>query len=355
MKLRPKAILSRSGQRLRGRFLGLVAVMALIEAACAGPGVPLEVGMKEYPTDVILGAQVQPPALPPVSNPSITTFAFVPPPVVIGRPLVVTPVPAACPSAHPFTAPKHEARNRAINPPVPGTYVFRNKGTYEYSKLTPPKGSLPTQSTRTIKDVKKDTDDPTRYSFTVVEDLGGAVTTTTFHVIPTATIEGDQGIYITQMTTKLQDGSSDVFAPRPEIKIMGFPAEPGASWTSSGTSTTGSGDSEALKGRVGLDIPGQPTQLQAKARVDACGEPLDALYVLIGGPPAVPTDPPDPAGAVIVGPNRNLRLKAIYAFATQYGGFSIYEKIELSGTIGGVPIKITSEATISEVPEFPRP
>lgn len=340
-------------KRRSPRFLLVAALLA----ACAGPRIPLEVDVKEFPTDVILGAQlaVAPPP-PPAVNPIPLTPLIGPPPVAVVPGLTARP-PNPCPSAHPFDAPKVEVGNRAQAPPPPASYMYRNNGDFEAPGATPPKGRLPDAVTRSIKDQTKET---SQYFFTAVDDFGPIKTETRYQVITESAIPAQQGIYIVSIQNLLINGSTDRFAPNPAIKIFEFPAQNGTSWRSTGTDPT-TGISWTVQARVGVKIPDGDDidtlpDRQDKARVDACGEPIDAWYVTIGGPGQDPNDPdePDPAGALISGPDRQLRFKALYAIGLQFGGFIVYEKTEMTGILAAMGLRITNEAIINKVPGLPQ-
>lgn len=346
---------ARSPLNLRSASALSLGLLAIVLSACAGPRDPLEVGIKEVPTDVILGAQIAlaPPPGPALNpNPGFPSFIGPSPPE--NNRLLPAPSPSPipivpCPSAHPFDAPKMEATNRATKPPVTARYPFRNKGTFDYMGPRPAKGSFPEQSFRSILGSSVDPSTGT-YSFSVAEDVAGTITTTTYFVQPESAVPNDAGIYITAISRRLRDGSTDRFAPTPGIKILQFPAVGGLAWDSSGTDPL-TGTSMVIHGRVGIDIPDGPDpdtlpDNQAKARIDACGVPIDAWYVVVTGPPS------QPAGR-IVGPNQNLNLLATYAIATQFGGFSVYDKTEITGMDGANTVAIRNEATVSSEPKAP--
>lgn len=319
----------------RLRFAGVA--LLVLSTACAGPQEPLEVGIKEFPTDVLLGAPDEEsptgpvnvdPGLPVVIERRIVRTA--PPPL----PPLSTPEPA-CPTAHPFDAPRLEATNRAMRPPVEGTYAFRTKGSIE---LDGSKFPLAPTTFRTISNVSADTD---AFSF----DVEAGQVTTSWRVVP----EGSNaGIFMTRQVTQSATGET-TFEPTPPVKFLEFPAEPGREWDSVGTDTR-TGTTMALSGRVGVEMPDpddpEATVLEAKARVDACGEVLDAWYVEIRGPQAQ-------GNARIVSPTSSLELRGTYAFATQYGGLSIADVVQLEGQTVAGQLKTVQDSTINAEPGVP--
>lgn len=348
-------------RRAGSKMCGLAAAILIVASACSGPPGKVKVGVKEFPTDVILGAQgvVAEPLPSPRVRPST-------PSLVLRVPVQAAPRPTGsgspsapsgpCPTAHPFDSPKLEARNRAVAAPVAASYLYRNKGTFDYRQGSSVNaGILPAQSSRTIKDVVKlGTEVNAPYEFKLVEGLAGVLTTTTYRVIPESAVPGEAGLFIQRIEMRRPNLPVDDFEPQPLIKILEFPASPNLNWKSSGTDPT-TGVSMTIQGRVGIETPdgadqGTEPDILAHGRVDACGEVIDSWLVEIGGPSSVAA--PDPAGGTIIGPTKDLRLKAIYAIATQYGGFSVYDKYQFTGMDGGLSVKLVNEATISELPKL---
>ena len=108
---------------------GRIALVALaLTAACGAPDKPLDLGFKEVPSDVVLGAQSTPtPSAGPVAvpvppPPSVVTLP--PPPytvpvsAVAPSPPPPLPSPAACPPVDPLAAPAVDARNGRVREEV---------------------------------------------------------------------------------------------------------------------------------------------------------------------------------------------------------------------------------------------
>jgi hypothetical protein len=346
------------------RLLAVLACFALFGGACSGPREPVEVSVREFPTDVILGAQGVSGASAPqlVATPEGPALVIRPPlPSRQSGPTDSTSAPAGpCPAAHPFDAPKDEAPSRASAPPVASSYRYRNSGTFEYRGASSSNGGVfPAQSSRTLRGVQRlGTQADSPYRFEIMEGLAGITTTTTYHVTPATNVPGDAGLFIAEIETIRPNGPTEIFSPQPMIKIFEFPAMGNLNWKSSGADPR-RGSSMTIQGRIGIDSPdgedaGTEPDLLTRARVDACGQVVDAWLVEIGGPSD--TAKPDSAGGTILGPGvKNLRLKAVYAIATQFGAFSVYDKYEITGTeTNGQTVKLVNEATISEYPKLPR-
>jgi hypothetical protein len=341
---------------------GALAAIALIASGCRGPRDPLEVSVREFPTDVILGSQgvaVQVPSPQAEISQPVAPLIISRAPVAAARPRQQTQTAAPsgpCPAAHPFDAPKDEAPARATFSPFAAIYPYRNSGTYEYKQgTTANAGAIPAQSTRAIKDVTRPgTNATTGYQFKVAETLAGVTTTTTYAVVPESSIPGEAGVFISRIETIRGGVPNEDFQPQPRIKILEFPLMANLNWKSSGADPR-NGISMTIQGRVGIEIPdgqdaGTEPDILARARVDACGEVIDAWLVEIGGPSSGAA--PDPAGGTFAGPNKDLRLKAVHAIATQFGAFSMYDKYQTTGTDRGQTVKLINEATISQLPKL---
>jgi hypothetical protein len=210
------------------RRIGLVAVvLTVMAAACSGPRSPVDVGVKEINTDVLIGPK-EPTAVasPPASSPPgpIGFPGFVQPPVNPHPPLP-TPSPVTCPQAHPLAPIERALTSAADTPPAAATYRFRNQGTWKIGERS---GAFPVTSTRTVSNVVKAAPGG-GYTFDVsIPDPAGPVTTTTYHVYPTQPrpIDPTPGIYIEQVTERADEdvltrpgGAADAVpgSPRPDV------------------------------------------------------------------------------------------------------------------------------------------
>ncbi|HVE75549.1 MAG TPA: hypothetical protein VND22_02150 [Actinomycetota bacterium] len=357
--------------RSRRALLAFVLVMMLAGAACSGPNIPLKVGVKEFPTDVILGNQVllPPPAPPPAGN------------LEPGFPIIVPPSgvqiideagpPAACPAAGEFAAPSLAAEGRAFDPPKEATYAFRNGGGFLEVGPTPSNGSFPAISTRTIIGVQTLT--PNIFTYAIISKVGDVTTRTQYLVIsrsdtPTTAPYGGPGMYINQIVIE-DRGSTDSFTPTPPLKILEFPIQAGATWSTRGvdgsrgtamgwTARVGrevpDGEDEEREGGVPVNAPppvgvdkreGDPAYNPdniPKVRVNACGDVIDAWYITI-------TD-----GSFVDSANsKSQTFTSLYKFAPQFGGIFVGESVHTDGFEGESAFVRNFESTINEVPAVP--
>lgn len=334
----------------------LLAALAVLATGCAGPKEPLEIGLKEVPSQVILGSQTEdappavflPPDALPIRLPSVPAGVAEPP-----APFAPTTAPAPaspCPAADPLSAPKVEALNGIFAPPVPATYPFRNRGTFEISGANAQKGVLPESSTRTIKEVVDSGGG--RFRFQVESRFGATSTITGYKVEPSGTSEpGGSGLYITAITTTT-DGQSSTFDPQPDLLLLRLPVEIGNEWQTAGVDQR-SGTAMVFTGTTGV-----------KDRVDACGTFLDAHTVTINGrigecqdvaapDPAVPDPqpacPPVPPGQA-VSADSSTSFEGVYRIGTQYGGITLGESITTTTQQRSSSVNRKNTATISEPP-----
>lgn len=307
------------------RFAALA--LALVLAGCAGPKEPLEVGVKEFPTKVLFGQTARPLPPPVLSQnpvPAFPGFLQPPPPRFRIPEVEIRPL---CPTAHPFSAPRHVAGNRALHPPVEADYLFRNQGKFSVGSLS---GDYPKLSRRSITNVISGEDE---FTFDVVIELAGTVTTTTYRVVPqsvfppSAGTPPDSGVFIVRVVTESPDGP-DVFAPTPALPLILFPAGPGVQWDARGIDPFS---------QTVMQFHGAVT---GKARVDACGTVLDGWLV-------------ETSAGSITGPTKDLVFTASYVIGTQFGGFSLMDRVEISGVDGGEEVSSLNEATIFREPKLP--
>ncbi|HVE75572.1 MAG TPA: hypothetical protein VND22_02265 [Actinomycetota bacterium] len=328
------------------RVIAILALLVLLGTACAGPKIPLEVGVKEYPTDVILGAQPEPaPPPPPSANltPGFPGFLQPPPPT---RELPPEPIRVPCPEAHPFTAPKERAPNRATQAPQPASYKFRNNGTFAVTNTANGKvvrGAYPAESDRKVLNPQRS--DQGGFSFQVEIPQGDRTTTTHYSVTPESPIPSQAGLFIRQIVTRYPDGSADPFDPvGPGLKLIEFPAEPGKNWDTAGTDPDGT--AMLFHARIGIEVAdgddvNTDPDIEAVVRIDACGEFIQAWLIEV-------------TGGRIVGPGKDITFRALYAVATQFGGLIVYDNVCMSGTDNGNQISNCNEATINSVPKPPK-
>lgn len=323
--------------RLRPQML---LAFVLAASACAGPRVPLDVGVKEFPTDIILGSQTvdAPPEIVAVLQAPIPVP--VPPPVA-QRGVVSpdpTPTPEPCPAADPLGNPKRELRGVRTLPPKAAGYEFGLTGKVKAGATELP---LPPVLSRKIANVAKEP------SGIFTFDVDGGFFTTTYRVVPQGA-GGEAGVFMTKQTFKTTPPRT--FTPTPSIKLLPFPVENGASWDVVGTDVS-TQTSWIIHGTVGVfgpdpNDPEGPQILNPTIRVDACGEWLEGWAVRITGPN-------NEGSARIISPTMDLDFNATFGFATQYGSLGIFDHTILDGTVSGQPFSYDSKASIRSEPAVP--
>lgn len=305
----------------RRRALGTLLVAALVvTAGCSGPPDRLDASVKEVPSDIVLGSPESgapvpapvPPAVPVLTGPGVPPSLFdlgVPtgPSTTTPRTTPTTgPVRPACPTADPFSTPRRDAPNRVTEPPPAGPLPYRIDGTFSVSGANARQGRFPTSSTRTIANIR-----PTGSGFTyeVAAELAGTTTTTGYQVIRQSDVPGEAGIYVTFVATRAPSGATARFQPTLPIKFTEFPMVPNVSVTAAGTDP------------ASATTVAWTTTVRQKARVDACGTPLDAITVQL-------TD------GRATSPSTDVAFTATYAIATQFGGIAVADTVALQGREG---------------------
>ena len=318
--------------------LGVLLVVALLLGGCGAPEAPLRMGFKEVASDVVLGDQTTP--APPAGGAPSGPFAPLPPSIValppppfefVDRPPPAAPARPACPSADPLEAPSLEAGTTIDAPPADGQYVFRNRGTFEVSGPEARRGTFPETSLRTVK-VTFRSEDARVFDFTVAETLGDITTTTTYRVVRTAAVgtaeAADAGIYIRQVQSSRPGESPAVFTPIPELRLAALPLVRGAQEEARGVDPTTAATMSFT------------STVSGKARVDACGKPLDSFTL-------------DLTDGSLLSPSQNLEFAATYAVGTQFGGLVLRDSVAFTGTDGGAGISRSNTSTISKEPARP--
>jgi hypothetical protein len=97
-----------------------------------------------------------------------------------------------------------------------------------------------------------------------------------------------------------------------------------------------------------------------KARVDACGTFIDTITVKIDGdvagkcrttPSTVPSQACDPArGGQSVSPEGQSTFAAVYQLATQFGGLSVMDTVDITESRMGAGVHRHNQSTINSVP-----
>ena len=320
------------------RRLPLLCGALVLVTACSGPERPLDLGFKEVPSDVVLGAQTSPTPAPQASGPvplvplppppSVVTLPpppFALPPTTGAEPPPPSPLPTAptCPSPDLLAAPRLEAPTSVPKPPVAAAYVFDNVGTFSVSGADARTGTFPPRTLRVVGNVLPGED---RFSFDVAERIGDTTTTTTYEVVTGAAAEN--GLFVRRMTYRRTDGQVAEFTPAPFLKLAAFPLVRGA--------TT---DSRAVDPTTQTAMSFTST-VQGKARVYACGEPLDTWTLRL-------------TQGRLLSPDQDLEFEATYQLGTQFGGLIVQDAVAFKGTDRDAGVQRSNRATVSTVPRVP--
>ena len=317
--------------------LPVVLAGLALATACGAPDKPLDLGFKEVPSDVVLGAQSTPtPSAGPVAvpvppPPSVVTLP--PPPytvpvsAVAPSPPPPLPSPAACPAIDPLAAPAVDAPNAIGKPPVQAAYLFDNHGTFSVTGPDARTGTFPARTVRLFNNVQRDTTGD--FTYDVSERIGDTTTTTTYSVVNSGAVPDQQnGLFLFKMTYARSDGTTAAFTPAPPLRLAALPLVRGA---------TGSQSAVDAQTQTAMSFT---ATVEGKARVYACGVPLDTWTIHL-------TD------GRLLGPDQDLTFDATYQLATQYGGIVVQDEVAFSGTDAGNGVRRANRATVSTTPKTP--
>lgn len=318
----------------------LVVSALLLVTACGAPDKPLKLGFKEVPSDVLLGAQTSPTPVRPVGP--VSTVPLPPPPSVVSLPPPPFEVPTqtgrdpvppptlpsapSCPADNPLAAPKLEAPSSIGKPPVAGAYLFDNLGTFTVSGANARSGVFPPRSLRVIGNVMGQ---PGAFTYDVAERVGDTTITTTFGVKAQAALPGEEpGVFILRMTFQRADGRTSDFTPTPPLKLAALPLVRGA-----------------MTQQRGVDAQTQSVMtfrstVEGKARVFACGEPLDSWTVHL-------------EEGTFLSTTQDLEFDSTYQLGTQFGGIVLRDLVVFRGQDGESTVQRSNRATIASVPKVP--
>ena len=323
-------------RRRPGRLVpgaALVAV-ALLSAACAKPD-NLEVGLKDYSTDVVYGGPTTtspttaPPPLPLAEfTPAFPSFIAPPPPPSFGPPVATTPIPVflddPCPSAEPGSQ-AADPPNTFSGSPGRGVYPFGLTGEFKVGGAV--RGKLPPLAERFVTNVVNRSDGT--FSYDLVIEQFGATTTTTYDLVRRSGDPSLDGLYITRTVQKRADGRVEEFAPvSPGLRIIPTPIRPGTTFTSAAVDPIRA-TSMQLDGRV-ADI----------RTVDACG-------ILVKGWASVVTVTVRRTGAPADA--AEFTIAATYVIAPQLGGLIIADDVTTKGTDRTLAVESTAIASLKSV------
>lgn len=241
-----------------------------------------------------------------------------------------------CAAADPRDAPKLEAPTDRGIPPAEASYTYRNDGEFSVSGPNADQGEFTEDTTWTVKDVE--VADNGDFTYAVEAHLAGTTTTTTYEVIndpsvddPTGAVgQADasqgRGLHLVRLEAEGPAGDRTSFQPVTPLLLLPFPAVQASEHDVAGTDpTTGTTMSYHL-------------EVKGKHRVDACGDPLDAVRVEL-------------TEGRIAGPTTQVEFAAIYDLGTQFGGLMLRSQFDIAGQEGLNTVFRANTSTISEVPE----
>ena len=333
---------------IRIRRAAAVAALALTAAACAGPEAPIDVGSKEVPIDLLLGAKVKqvaqaplPPLEIPVTPQGLISFRPNPLPPVPGGPgTTTTAKPLPCPEADPLAVPKRVAGNSVTSPPKPGTYTARTVGRMRVGGANAQDVLLAPSSKVVVGNIATEPSGATTFDLTVTN--GNASTTTTYRVLPlgvtapAAPVAPPQtvppnapkpspaapGLYVARVSSP----GAIAFQPAaPGILVARFPLDLGTVIDSTGTD--------------GATTTSWRSTVKAKETVDACGTPIDTYRIELT------------EGRTATGNNaETVTFTSVINLGTQYGGLPLFQKTDASGTQGTTAITRSVQITFDSEP-----
>ena len=305
-----------------------VTALLMVATAC-GPSAPLQVGVKEINTDVLIG----PPerlgriVLPPGSGPIIGFPGIVEPPVI-----PVPPEPGRaveCPAVDPLATVAHPITAAVTKPPVAAAYTFRDDGVYTIGAK---RGALPKTSIRRVGNIQHDASGDSFTFDVAIPGPLGLVTTTTYHVYPDQPnpVDPTPGIYIDQTVITQPGKQPRTFTPVPSLELLQFPASPGVSWSARGVDPSSQ------------TVMGYDATITRKDIVDACGTKVEAWVV-------------DISNGTVTNPiaNTNVSFQMSIEIAPQYGGLSVLDKLNRTGTEQGEPVSTVNTSRITSEPKVP--
>lgn len=302
-----------------------IVLMAIALTACGGPKEPFELGLKEVPSDLLLGRQTKPPAPLPAQVPPMTFFtdALAGPsasPTTLAPPIQERPRPLpACTEADPRTPARLPVSVDVPRPPVPATYEYRTTGHVR----APGFRTLGPTTVHEVANVRAALLGETYFDVRVFE--GEQVTSTTYHIVPRTSLVVPPGLYI----SRVDSGGVAAFEPKPELLVLPFPALPGTTFAGAGSD--------------GLTSISYDGKVEGTERIDACGTPLDGIKVSLANGRAT-------TGREAEGSYVAEEFTAVYVFATQYGGVSIADFVEARALGGLAPADRQIISIISEEP-----
>lgn len=323
---------NRSRRTLPGLAL---AVAALLTAGCAKPD-GLEVGLKDYSTDVVYGGPTTTPAVPSTLPPPLPAADFtpafpsfiVPPPPPPSAPVNTAPQPVfiddPCPPA-PAGARTADPPTTFAGSPGKGVYAYGQNGEFKVGGAV--RRRLDPLAERTVTNIANRSDGT--FSYDVVISQFGATTTTSYDVVRRFNDPSLDGLYITRTVQKRADGGTEEFTPvSPGLRILPTPVRKDTTWSSAAVDPARA-TSMSLEGRV-VDI----------RQVDACGVLVKGWASSVTIAVRRTTTPENAADYTIT---------ATYVVAPQLGGLFVADDVKVSGSDRGQTVESTAVSRLRDL------
>lgn len=315
----------------------LALALALLSTGC-GPKRSIQVGLRDYDTDVIYGAKKKP-APPPLVSSAEPAPLFPPPiiglpaPIVVPAPRVGTtttttaPPVLACPEA-PVNQIPPAATKDLVGAPKEGVYQYRVKRTTTQAGVTT---SFAGDQRRTLVLHPQALTDTGR-SWDIIDEQDGNTLTTTYQVHhPTGNPNLD-GIYINHVVNRYKDGKVEEFAPSGfGLRIFALPADLAVNWRSVAT--------DPIHG-VSVALEATETEQQ---RINACGTKVEGWRV------EAKIDKTLNSGGSTI---RQVHTDQVFLVATQLGGLIIADTSHTTET--AAKYDDASDATINSATPSPK-
>jgi hypothetical protein len=207
---------------------------------------------------------------------------------------------------------------------VQAAYVFDNKGTYSVTGSDARTGTFPARTVRIFNGITRLS--AGTFEYDVSERIGDTTTTSRYRVATDglAPVQ-DNGLFLVRMTYRRSDGGTATFSPTPPLRIAALPLVRGAT-----------SDQSAVDPQTQTAMSFTST-VEGKARVYACGEPLDTWTVHL-------------SKGRLLSPDQDLEFDSTYQLGTQFGGIVVQDVVAFRGTDAGVGVQRANRATISTPP-----
>jgi hypothetical protein len=338
------------------RSWGLPLVAIVLASGCGGPVAPIDVGAKEVPLDLLLGAKkkVASAPLPPIivettidGRPVITTPL---PKAGTARATTTVPLPTLAPTPcteDPLAVPAESAPDRVAPKPIPkGTYPFRIHGALSTTGATVSKDDLDGYGTYNVTNVVTNVDG---FSYDLVADHPKAGRTTTTYRIVTATVDrpdvtvpagaaapptfrqvvaGVNGIYLAKIEGKDANGRNVVFQPGGQGALLArFPMV--------------NGDTVDVRSTDGNTTMSYTATTTLKTNVDACGTGVQGQTVKLSD------------GLLSTSGGTSQTFTSTFVFGTAFGGIPLEISSEVIEPVAGGSAKRALDAIIDSVPKKP--